>query len=442
MKILPNFQLRSFVFLSDTMSKEYAKRLKEFSESNDNTYQKVLDDYQNDIIDRFGGLNTMIQLCLTNDQFSTDTYKPQFESFKTFMKSQNINIGNEYLNALSGIDPEETTVGDKKHNGAILPNLEEFYRYSLGLVVYYSDNLYFTWLSPEKAKYICDDVLATKMYPICVTGTAITLLLTSSIYAHFIDYDNIFYSLMTTCFSMGTFLSLSYIFSANISVIKFIIQTFEFWYKMFNLIFWIISGYFINASSLSSWWYHVVASVTIICVYSTLFVLDATCILNKYKNMFIIAVVSFGMYIGLDVYFFTDPDDRNLNWNPFEQYNFKYSKIDFKSVFISSQLNLCLFISKPIFTQMSRKIRRYIQNKKNGGTSTSARKSTKDDGIFVQRSYILYKRPYIHWVVDCNSDLIGIGAPETRVISVNNTASRQVSFVAVHSRSPSTNFVA
>ena len=54
----------------------------------------MLSDCQNDIIDRFGGLETMIELCLTNPQFSTDTYKQQFDSFKSLMESQNINIGN------------------------------------------------------------------------------------------------------------------------------------------------------------------------------------------------------------------------------------------------------------------------------------------------------------------------------------------------------------
>ena len=142
------------------MSKEYAKRLKEFSETNRNKYQTVLDDFQNEIIDRFGGLDTMIQLYLTNDKFSTDTYKSQFESFKSFMESTNINID---------IDTEDTNKVSTT-DGAILPNLEEFYRYSLGLVAYYSDNLYFTFLSPEKAKFICDHVLATKTYPLCVTG--------------------------------------------------------------------------------------------------------------------------------------------------------------------------------------------------------------------------------------------------------------------------------
>lgn len=34
----------------------------------------------NEIIDAFGGLDTMIHLCVTNPQFSTIKYKSQFDS--------------------------------------------------------------------------------------------------------------------------------------------------------------------------------------------------------------------------------------------------------------------------------------------------------------------------------------------------------------------------
>ena len=427
------------------MSKEYAQRLKEFSETNGNTYQAMLDDYQNDIIDRFGGLDAMIQLCLTNDQFSTDAYKSQFESFQTFMESKHIGTENECANKVLPIDPHQATVGDKnEHNNvnrAILPNLEEFYKYSLGLVAYYSDNLYFTYLSQEKAKYICDHVLATKMYPICLTSIAVTFAIAGQVCSH-LYHDKISYSLMVVSFSIATFLSLSYIFSANISIVKFIIQTFDFWYKMFNLIAWIISGYFVSASVANFTWVHTISSLTVVCVYILLFVLDATCISNRWKNMFIVSVVSYGIFVSLDAYFLVD--DKNFNWNPFKQYNFKYSQINFKSTFISSQLNLCLFILKPIFAQINVKIRNCIQNSNNINTGkiarknqqNSIRKSTKD-GLLVQRSYILYKRPYIHWVVDSNSQLIGMGKPEIRLISVNKTATQQLSIVAVHSETQS-----
>ena len=177
---------------------------------------------------------------------------------------------------------------------------------------------------------------------------------------------------------------------------------------------WIISGYFLSASE--AIWFHVIAALNLIFIYGTIFIFDAISISNKYKNMFIIAVVSYGTYKGFFIYFFVD--DTNHNWNPFQQYNFKYSKINFKSVFTSSQLNLCLFLLKPIFTQISGKIRRWISIEHQQNTSDIGHvRSSKDidDGVFVQRSYVLYKQPYIHWVVDSKSHLIEIGTPENSV---------------------------
>ena len=110
--------------------------------------------------------------------------------------------------------------------------------------------------------------------------------------------------------------------------------------------------------------------------------------------MFIISVASWGTFIAVIVYFSVDDTNTNAYWNPFERYNFKYSKIDFKSIFVSSQINLCLFMLKPIFSQINRKMRRCTLHKKN------ARESTKDHESLVQRSFVLYKRPYIHWVCD------------------------------------------
>ena len=68
------------------MSDCYSARLKDFSEANHETYHKVLNDCKTDIIDRFGGLYEMIHLCLTNPEFSSDTYKSQFDSFKSLME--------------------------------------------------------------------------------------------------------------------------------------------------------------------------------------------------------------------------------------------------------------------------------------------------------------------------------------------------------------------
>ena len=404
------------------MSKEYAKRLKEYSETHVDTYQKVINDYQNDIIDQFGGFDAMIQLCLTNPQFSDGAHKSQFNLFKNFMESKNINIETEFKNDDNHgyVHTDETTItvrNQKNLNGVILPDLEHFHRYSLGLMTYYSDNIYYTCLSTKNAKYIGDKILSTKVYPMSMIGIALAFMIFSEIYWNFVHggYDTIYFSLSIPSQIICIFLSLSYIFSANICIISLIIQTFDFWYKMFTMIGWVISGYFINVGFSSNGIYHLTSLFTVICVYGLLFVLDATSIKNKYKNMVIVAVVLRTVYLSVYAYFYVD--GTNSNWNPFKQYNFQHSQINFKSIFVSSQLNLSLFVLKPIFSQINRKIRRYIY--------TGTIFSRNDDRQFVQRSYVLYKRLYVHWIVDSNSHLIEMNtnAPghASHVVSVTPT---------------------
>ena len=207
------------------------------------------------------------------------------------------------------------------------------------------------------------------------------------------DYhDAIYHLLVIAAYTVSIVLSVSYIFSANIGIVTFIIQTFDFWYKMYNLMLLIISSYFIIPDYVENTSYYVVASLGSMCGYILSFVMDALSVENKYKNLFIIVVVLWSMYISLSVYFIVD--DTSQYWNPFEKYNFKYSRINFKSTFVSSQFNLCLFMFKPIFSQINRKIRRCIGKQ----ISKNTKQGAQDDRSFVQRSYVLYKRPCVHWV--------------------------------------------
>ena len=372
------------------MSNDYTTPLLELCERNQDTYQQVLNDCHNEIIDAFGGLDIMIQLCFTNPKFSTNKYKSQFDSFKQLMASKNINIDNKYKD-------EETTADQQNHVDMVLFNLEEFYNYSFKMVAYYSDSIYFVFLPTTTAKYIFDHVLHTKLYPVCCAIVIATLVVISQIYLYFFDYDAIFYLLSIVAYIMVIVCSLSYIFSANISVVSFIIQTFDFWYKVCNLILWIVSAYFVNQDYTNSTYNYAIGSFATACAYCLSFVIDATSFENKYKNVFMMSIVSLSLLWALYVYFSVDDTAPSIHWNPFEQYNIKYSRINFKSILVSSQINLCLFMLKPIYSQINHTTRKCVGKKK------ITNQSSKDDGSFVQQSYVLYKRPYIHWIRDCDS---------------------------------------
>ena len=235
------------------MNIHYATRLEEFSQTNSNTYQQVLNDHEKQILDVFGGLDTMIHLCLINPQFSTDQYESQFNSFKSLMESNNIHIENEfesdviikYNNESNEIIETISSVTNKNDN-VILSNIQEFHKYSLVIVAYYSDNVYFIFLPTATAKYIFDRMLHTKVYPVCCTIVFIVFKIAAQTYMHFVaHYDAIYYCLMILANSVVIVSCLTYILSANISIVAFVVQTFDFWYKMYNMVLWIVSSYYV-----------------------------------------------------------------------------------------------------------------------------------------------------------------------------------------------------
>ena len=376
----------SFEFELMRVNNDYTTPLIQFTDANNKTYQQVLNDCQNEIIDAFDGLDTMIHLCLTNPKFLTNEYKSQYNAFMNLMESKNIMIDNN-------IYMQKTTTSDmysEKHGDVILFDFEKFSKYSFGILANYSDCLYFIVLPTTRARYIFNNILHAKAYPVCSASTSTIIFVLGQIYAVCFDYDTIYYLLIIIAYSIGIVVCLTYILSANISIVKLIIQTFDFWYKVYNLILWIVSSYFAIPWFRINTGYYIISSLAVICGFGLSFVLDGISIEIKYKNFYIIVTVLWGMYAVIMVYFYID--DTNNYWNPFKQHNFHYSRINFKNVFISSQFNLCLFMLKPIFSQINGKIKKCLCNirkKKN---------VTKDDKLFVERSYNLYKRPCVHWM--------------------------------------------
>ena len=268
-------------------------------------------------------------------------------------------------------------IGDKKQNAdAILPNLRKFYKYSIGVTAYYCDSLYFMFLPTNTAKYIFKNILYTKVYPVCSMIVFAILATATQIYSYFFsEYDFTDYLLTAATCCIAIVCSLSYILSANIPIVLFIVQTFNFWYKMYNLTLWIASRYFVLTGYSRNPLIFVIGSLATGFGYGLAFVIDALSTEIRYKNLFVITLAIWSMSMALRVYFLFDDTDNY--WNPFDRYNFKYSRINFKSVFVSSQINSCLFMLKPIFSQINRKMRNCIQNKQNKG------QNVEDDGSFV-----------------------------------------------------------
>ena len=82
---------------------------------------------------------------------------------------------------------------------------------------------------------------------------------------------------------------------------------------------------------------------------------------------------------------------KDFEWNPFD---FEYSQISFKSIILSSIINLIIFVSKPSFNDIMRYLKGKIGKCKLLSKSNTKIINKKRD---YQRCGTVYKRPYLKW---------------------------------------------
>ena len=98
--------------------------------------------------------------------------------------------------------------------------------------------------------------------------TILLIAIIAQIYWHFGGYDTLFWSMINIYYVMLIIFCVSYILTANFSIATFIFQTFDFWYKLYNLIIWAITSYLVNYSHISDAFFHYIMSTSgLFCVF-------------------------------------------------------------------------------------------------------------------------------------------------------------------------------
>ena len=77
-------------------------------------------------------------------------------------------------------------------------------------------------------------------------------------------------------------------------------------------------------------------------------------------------------------------------WNPLESFNFQHTEISFKNLYMSSLLNIVLFMSKPIFSKIARCVRDRgkIRSSNESGNNHSVKMN-------LERCALIHKRPHL-----------------------------------------------
>ena len=164
-----------------------------------------------------------------------------------------------------------------------------------------------------------------------------------------------------------------HLFAMNINLFKVILKSFDFWFKFFNGISCIIALSQIRISrqkldkyygNIDIYWYVIIISICEFILFTGIFLFDAMWISVHVKIRRYIVICGAMMFtIGWIVDFFrVDDNIDQLNWNPFKQWENngigQYTNINFKSVYLSSSANVILFLLKPQFAIVFKKVKK------------------------------------------------------------------------------------
>ena len=137
-------------------------------------------------------------------------------------------------------------------------------------------------------------------------------------------------------------------------------------------------------------WYVIILYFAQFSAFILVFCIDGLYIPNKTKKLILGIMSISGLAMTIRTYFRMG----EVEWNPFEDYNFSHTQISFKSLFLSSSGNLVLFLAKPILSDMMRYLRRKccVWNPANVPDSSNHR-----NRVVKERCVGLYKRSHVRW---------------------------------------------
>ena len=198
---------------------------------------------------------------------------------------------------------------------------------------------------------------------------------------------------------------MSYAFGANFTLVCLIAQTFEFWFKILNVIAWDIAAYMVYINGSAPFLVVIIGIVTQTCLFLTLFIFDAIMISPiKVKYIFVCIIGFFHISMLIFVYFAFGGD---VYYNPFKSFGIEQTSINFKSLFVTSTANIVLFILKPVFIYLSSNLVARLNGKCGccGDCATCIMDNNTSGQDALSYSAMIHKRAQLRWrnqVNNCN----------------------------------------
>ena len=279
-------------------------------------------------------------------------------------------------------------------------------------------NIYFHMLPQHIATYWYYNVVLSRWYPLTITILIISCTIANLIVGPNVPFwDSIFEIIAWILF--GVF-AISYCLALNINIMKLIMKTFDFWFKILNGVFSMIAQYALFTKKGTPLATNICALFGEGWMMMVLFMVDAAFVSPK-KKLFleiisIVACVLFALrqyFSGLDVTF-----------NPMIIFGIEdeITNISMKNVFISGLINIALFTIKSTVSivnnnekfnpkkkfqraksdmQSTSNMNNDDDDDKGTGRSGSGGLDTVDDILhrwkYVAKSTTVHDRPYFKW---------------------------------------------
>ena len=337
------------------------------------------------------------------DIATDDTQNPNDNTNHGFDSTNEVTKSKSYQISLSKDTPDMNLGG--KYD-ITTNSLQEYDKSRIIMIARKNKNLFFLIFKNREKLY---EIISSRQFYVIVVGLAVLFLIISEFFwilpQNILDsmggWVYIFWLSWYMCCLCMIIGGICCMLIANVTIMICVMQTFDFWFKLFSSVSGIVSYWVLGVISTDSgvdiddgW--ELIAGVfgwiMFVLIIAVIFMMDALLISIKIKKILITLAALYLMYSAIYWYFTA----KDVLYNPFE---FKHSQISFKSILLSSLVNVSFFVAKPLFSDvikyMKRKFNHYKNiNNSNSGTGINSQIQLDKD---IEKCYTIYKRPYIQW---------------------------------------------
>ena len=417
------------------------------NQENEQVLNSIFAENTNQIAESLGGLSNIIQLCLSNPDASKYINKDKFDSFKVIMSQNGISWDSK-LDQRSNIrqesmlnqhdrnveSPTSTTTLDMssrtnqfdynnicnneytkdthqsnynstntKHNQdqwiTNIANLQEYMRSRLIINVKTKNKIVFQWFGT--AGHIAKSITSKTVWYLLILSIVFGFII-ATIFLILYGSNALYFTTLTITFCISAITVIILLLNADKLIYSLILNTFDFWFILWNIINVVIAKLFLGLFNGPFIWYSIMRSVAVCCAGMVLACFDAIHVSKRFKVISRIIVVMYFVFFIVWFYF----SGKDAQWNPFESYGIKESNISFKSIYLSSLTNVALFSFKPLLKDIHRFFCKHIYSSKilcgsdTNIIDTIAMDSHNGANIHYpnrQKCVSLYTRPYVQW---------------------------------------------